>query len=137
MRRVRVASLVHVFCFFFQAEDGIRDYKVTGVQTCALPIYLAGLYVILVAVTALLMPPANAGLVTLFAGLVYFADVFWGHSATFTAGGWVPLAPFFPLAGVTAHLGGPGDVVGAARAAPPAGGRPGQLRAGGGIRNPP
>src|SRR5256885_16321939 len=26
-----------VFCFF-QAEDGIRDYKVTGVQTCALPI---------------------------------------------------------------------------------------------------
>src|SRR5256885_12357928 len=27
------------FCFFFfQAEDGIRDYKVTGVQTCALPI---------------------------------------------------------------------------------------------------
>src|SRR6266566_6882120 len=26
------------FLFFFQAEDGIRDYKVTGVQTCALPI---------------------------------------------------------------------------------------------------
>src|SRR5688500_20028988 len=25
---------------FFQAEDGIRDYKVTGVQTCALPILL-------------------------------------------------------------------------------------------------
>src|SRR5256885_11748548 len=25
-------------CFFFQAEDGIRDYKVPGVQTCALPI---------------------------------------------------------------------------------------------------
>src|ERR1039457_4660483 len=24
---------------FFQAEDGIRDYKVTGVQTCALPIW--------------------------------------------------------------------------------------------------
>src|SRR3989454_11222541 len=28
-----------MFFFFFQAEDGIRDYKVTGVQTCALPIY--------------------------------------------------------------------------------------------------
>src|SRR5688500_20173929 len=27
--------------FFFQAEDGIRDYKVTGVQTCALPIYVS------------------------------------------------------------------------------------------------
>src|SRR5256885_39257 len=26
--------------FFFQAEDGIRDYKVTGVQTCALPIFI-------------------------------------------------------------------------------------------------
>src|SRR5437762_14204300 len=26
------------FCFFFQAEDGIRDTSVTGVQTCALPI---------------------------------------------------------------------------------------------------
>src|SRR5256885_4809705 len=27
-----------IYFFFFQAEDGIRDYKVTGVQTCALPI---------------------------------------------------------------------------------------------------
>src|SRR3712207_18536 len=27
-----------MFCFFFQAEDGIRDIGVTGVQTCALPI---------------------------------------------------------------------------------------------------
>src|SRR5688500_20334166 len=27
-----------ILIFFFQAEDGIRDYKVTGVQTCALPI---------------------------------------------------------------------------------------------------
>src|SRR5207248_5711393 len=27
------------FVFFFQAEDGIRDRTVTGVQTCALPIY--------------------------------------------------------------------------------------------------
>src|SRR5204862_1152046 len=29
------------FLFFFQAEDGIRDLYVTGVQTCALPISLA------------------------------------------------------------------------------------------------
>src|SRR5438270_4860226 len=27
------------FFFFFQAEDGIRDLTVTGVQTCALPIF--------------------------------------------------------------------------------------------------
>src|SRR5690606_30644731 len=26
--------------FFFQAEDGIRDFHMTGVQTCALPIYI-------------------------------------------------------------------------------------------------
>src|SRR5256885_3519770 len=44
--RVRLPRLLLVveryqsLLFFFQAEDGIRDYKVTGVQTCALPIYL-------------------------------------------------------------------------------------------------
>src|SRR5690606_40689175 len=31
-------SLLFYFLFFFQAEDGIRDFHVTGVQTCALPI---------------------------------------------------------------------------------------------------
>src|SRR6266516_2773673 len=31
-----------VFFFFFQAEDGIRDRTVTGVQTCALPISSPG-----------------------------------------------------------------------------------------------
>src|SRR5256885_7388762 len=35
-----LSSRLHFF--FFQAEDGIRDYKVTGVQTCALPISQAG-----------------------------------------------------------------------------------------------
>src|SRR5256885_11333220 len=46
LARVRRAMIVakdsqHLYglwYFFFQAEDGIRDYKVTGVQTCALPI---------------------------------------------------------------------------------------------------
>src|SRR5829696_2710260 len=33
-RKIRVLN----FCFFFQAEDGIRYWSVTGVQTCALPI---------------------------------------------------------------------------------------------------
>src|SRR5438270_3795901 len=42
------------FFFFFQAEDGIRDLTVTGVQTCALPIYLK--------VTS---PPPACGFVTL------------------------------------------------------------------------
>src|SRR2546430_7118770 len=33
-------SYIDLFFFFFQAEDGIRDLTVTGVQTCALPISL-------------------------------------------------------------------------------------------------
>src|SRR5258706_10714381 len=35
------SSIVIFFFFFFQAEDGIRDWSVTGVQTCALPISTA------------------------------------------------------------------------------------------------
>src|SRR2546427_2542543 len=31
--------MLSLYFFFFQAEDGIRDLTVTGVQTCALPIY--------------------------------------------------------------------------------------------------
>src|SRR6266850_2055107 len=38
---MRVPRKGRIFVFFFQAEDGIRDYKVTGVQTCALPISFA------------------------------------------------------------------------------------------------
>src|SRR5256885_4039190 len=38
MISIRFSSVL-VSVFFFQAEDGIRDYKVTGVQTCALPIF--------------------------------------------------------------------------------------------------
>src|SRR5207244_8283163 len=34
--------LLWLCCFFFQAEDGIRDDLVTGVQTCALPIFMCG-----------------------------------------------------------------------------------------------
>src|SRR5436309_10309613 len=35
----RDSHALHVIGFFFQAEDGIRDFHVTGVQTCALPIF--------------------------------------------------------------------------------------------------
>src|SRR2546422_6310741 len=38
-RRVSYQFLLDFF-FFFQAEDGIRDVAVTGVQTCALPIWV-------------------------------------------------------------------------------------------------
>src|SRR5699024_11848173 len=36
-----IIQVIEDSMFFFQAEDGIRDRNVTGVQTCALPIYLA------------------------------------------------------------------------------------------------
>src|SRR5256885_6860907 len=50
----RVHVMTCLVVFFFQAEDGIRDYKVTGVQTCALPISQ---------LRALLTPGAVAALV--------------------------------------------------------------------------
>src|SRR5207249_11929643 len=39
-----IVSLVVFVFFFFQAEDGIRDRNVTGVQTCALPISMMDAY---------------------------------------------------------------------------------------------
>src|SRR5437016_12125229 len=38
VRHPRRFKIVVIDIFFFQAEDGIRDWSVTGVQTCALPI---------------------------------------------------------------------------------------------------
>src|SRR2546430_4297112 len=38
MARFLILLLAFICFFFFQAEDGIRDLTVTGVQTCALPI---------------------------------------------------------------------------------------------------
>src|SRR2546427_8901207 len=46
-----------MFFFFFQAEDGIRDLTVTGVQTCALPILLA-----FFVLSPASMPPPDKGL---------------------------------------------------------------------------
>src|SRR5438132_9938883 len=40
MYAVLIVHMLVAFFFFFQAEDGIRDHCVTGVQTCALPILL-------------------------------------------------------------------------------------------------
>src|SRR5256885_11840244 len=51
--------MVILYFFFFQAEDGIRDYKVTGVQTCALPISVRGAFS-LVRIAASEWPRKNA-----------------------------------------------------------------------------
>src|SRR5689334_24391127 len=50
----------YFFFFFFQAEDGIRDGTVTGVQTCALPIYVR-----LLSIEWLVHAEARAGVVEL------------------------------------------------------------------------
>src|SRR5437868_9600242 len=39
--------MLYLFYFFFQAEDGIRDRNVTGVQTCALPILLGATWLVM------------------------------------------------------------------------------------------
>src|SRR5256714_12081777 len=96
---------------------------------------LASLYVILVAVIALLMPPANAGLVTVFAGLVYFADVFLGHQSPVAAGVWIQLGVFILVAVVTAYVGSRVNIMGAEREALAAEGRQGQLEADDVLRN--
>jgi two-component system sensor histidine kinase PilS (NtrC family) len=62
------------------------------------------LYVPLIAVAAVLMPPANTGLVTVTVGIVYFADVFFGHSTAMTPNIGIQLALFAAVAAATAYL---------------------------------
>jgi two-component system sensor histidine kinase PilS (NtrC family) len=78
---------------------------------------LAGLYVLLIAATALLMPPTRAALITLLAGLVYFADVIFGHDTALAAGTWVQLGIFVAVAGVTTYIASRASVMGAEREA--------------------
>src|SRR5256885_13267764 len=47
---VEYRGVASIRVVFFQAEDGIRDYKVTGVQTCALPIFSGALATLVVAI---------------------------------------------------------------------------------------
>src|SRR5262249_57114703 len=49
------------FFFFFQAEDGIRDWSVTGVQTCALPISYQSIVVCAARSLTALMPSCCFG----------------------------------------------------------------------------
>lgn len=96
---------------------------------------LAGLYVLLIAISAVLMPPASAGLVTLFAGLVYFSDVFWGHATPVAPSVWVQLGVFVVVAVVTAYVGSRVNVMGAEREALAAEVRQVQLEADDVLRN--
>src|SRR5690348_18156403 len=73
-----VSSCVDVYIFFFQAEDGKRDGRVTGVQTCALPISSIALSARLLELLARLPQPHDAR--DLLLGLGLPADVLHPHA---------------------------------------------------------
>ena len=55
-RYLEIASRRVIVVFFFQAEDGIREELVTGVQTCALPILLNPVHVVAVVQQSIGLP---------------------------------------------------------------------------------
>src|SRR5258708_23211136 len=67
--------------FFFQAEDGIRDDLVTGVQTCALPISLSG---ILTGVILQVSRAAGETAPVMFTGVAFFRLVQEGNLAGYS-----------------------------------------------------
>src|SRR6266704_5024008 len=85
-------SYIYIF-FFFQAEDGIRDRNVTGVQTCALPIFLFRMAEAAIAEAVELCRDRRRGLVPLHATIdtriVQAALFFMTIGAKFTR----PIAP--------------------------------------------
>src|SRR2546422_10828538 len=79
--------------FFFQAEDGIRDVAVTGVQTCALPIFFAFLYVLSVTGACMLLS-RTGGLAMAGGASVLYAGVVLGRTV-------LPTSVFFESPGET------------------------------------
>src|SRR5213592_4147264 len=78
---------------------------------------LTPLYVPLIAVTAVLMPPASTGLITALVGIVYFADVFFGHTTPMTGQVGLQVLVFAAVAMVTAYFSSRVSVMGAEREA--------------------
>src|SRR5258708_5660975 len=74
-----------------------------------------GFYVVLLAVTAVLMPPVSTALVTILAGLVYFAHGVFGHQGAVGPGLWVQPRGFPPRGRGTARIPDRGAGSGAAR----------------------
>src|SRR5437667_36478 len=81
---------------------------------------LTPLYVPLIAVTAVLMPPASTGLITALVGIVYFADVFFGHTTPMTGQVGLQLLVFAAVAAVTAYFASRRASLGSRRASPTA-----------------
>jgi two-component system, NtrC family, sensor histidine kinase PilS len=78
---------------------------------------LTPLYVPLIAVTAVLMPPASTVLITALVGIVYLGDVFFGHQTAMTGQVLLQLSLFAAVAVVTAYFSSRVSVMGAERAA--------------------
>src|SRR3989440_2748516 len=78
---------------------------------------LAALYGPLIGGTAVLMPPASTGLITALVGIVYFADVFFGHRTPMTAQVALQLLVFVGVATATAYFASRVSVMGAEREA--------------------
>src|SRR5256885_2105141 len=70
-----LTAATDILLFFFQAEDGIRDYKVTGVQTCALPISAAPFSIFCVICLSLVFSGVRYFPVILALGLLGYAGV--------------------------------------------------------------
>jgi len=78
---------------------------------------LTPLYVPLIAVTAVLMPPASTALITALVGIVYVADVFFGHRTALSGPIALQLSVFVAVAVVTAYFSSRVSVMGAEREA--------------------
>src|SRR5256714_12007329 len=98
---------------------------------------LTPLYVPLIAVTAVLMRPASTGLITALVGIVYFADVFFGHRTPMTAQVALQLLVFVGVATATAYFASRVSVMGAEREALAGELRQARLQAADGLRNIP
>src|SRR3989454_12835108 len=83
------------------------------------------------------MPPASTGLITALVGIVYFADVFFGHTTPMTGQVGLQLLVFAAVAAVTAYFASRGSGMGAEREALAGGGRPAPLGGAGGLRGGP
>lgn len=73
------------------------------------------LYVPVIAVTAVLLPPAGTALITALAGLAYFADLLFGYHTAATSALWIQLSLFAVVAAVPAYFASRVKVVGAER----------------------
>src|SRR5256886_15828216 len=87
------------------------------------------LYVPLIAVTAVLMPPASTALITVLVGIVYFADVFFGHQTAMTGEVFLQLSVFAGVAAGAADFSRRVAGMGAEREALAGGLRQGRRRA--------